>query len=111
VSDLLLSSPVRMPSEALLQEMPMPSGKASPAEAAKQFEGMLMAQIFQTMRKTVQHTGLFGNGGTARTTYEYLLDQAVVDHAMTSGKGWGLASRLEDAWATRQESEKIKTQA
>ncbi len=94
-----------------MQEVPRPSDKASVGDAAKQFEGMLMAQIFQTMRKTVQHSGLFGDSAGARSTYEYLLDQAVVDHAMSSGKGWGLASRLEESWAARQESEKIKTQA
>lgn len=107
----LLSSPVRPSSEALMQEVPRPSGKVSPEDAAKQFEGMLMTQIFQVMRKTVQHSELFGDSGMARSTYEYLLDQAVVDHAMSSGKGWGLASRLEESWAAREASEKIKPQA
>lgn len=91
--------------------MPSLSGKTNVGDAAKQFEGMLMTQIFQIMRKTVQHSGLFGDSALARSTYEYLLDQAVVDHAMSSGKGWGLAERLEESWAARQASEKIKAQA
>lgn len=69
------------------------------AEAARQFEGMLMQMLFQTMRKTVEPSGLFGEGGQARSTYEFLLDQAVVEKAVASGRGWGLAERLESAWA------------
>lgn len=79
-----------------------PEGR-SPREAAREFEGLLMAQLFQTLRKTVEPSGLFGEDGQARSTYEYLLDQAVVQHAMTTGRGWGLAERLEQAWAQREE--------
>lgn len=78
-------------------------GKRSPKEAAQKFEGLLMAQMFQSLRKTVQHSGLFGDGGQARQTYEYLLDQAVVEHAMASGRGWGLAERIEQDWARQNE--------
>lgn len=79
------------------------AGKTSPKEAAQKFEGLLMAQMFQSLRKTVQHSGLLGDGGQARQTYEYLLDQAVVEHAMASGRGWGLAERIEQDWARQQE--------
>lgn len=72
----------------------VPGGK-DPKEAAKQFEGLLMANLFQELRKTVHTSGLFGDGGNARTTYEYLLDQAVVNHAMDAGKTWGLSDKLE----------------
>ena len=75
-----------------------PAANGKNAEAAKQFEGMLMANMFQGMRKTVQASGLFGNSGNARSTYEYLLDQAVVTQAMTAGKGWGLSERLLASW-------------
>lgn len=74
-----------------------------PKTAAREFEGLLMAQLFQTLRKTVHHSGLFGDSGQARGTYEYLLDQAVVQQAMAAGKGWGLAERLERDWTARQE--------
>lgn len=79
------------------------SGRTSPKEAAKKFEGLLMAQLFQSLRKTVQPSGLFGDGGQARQTYEYLFDQAVVEHAMASGRGWGLAERIEQDWARQNE--------
>lgn len=108
MSSVVLSAPIRTPAETVVPEVPKSTDKASMSEAAKQFEGMLMAQIFQVMRKTVNHSGLFGDSALARSTYEYLLDQAVVDHAMNSGKSWGLAPRLEEAWATRQASEKNK---
>jgi Rod binding domain-containing protein len=81
---------------AALAPVKAPNGKT--LEAAKQFEGMLMANLFQGLRKTVQPSGLFGNSGNARSTYEYLLDQAVVNHAMTAGKGWGLSERLAANW-------------
>jgi Rod binding domain-containing protein len=68
-------------------------------KAAHQFEGLLMGVLFQTMRKTVQPSGLFGDSGQSRSTYEYLLDQAVVDRAVSSGRGWGLAERLKESWA------------
>ena len=57
----------------------LPSGPEgrSAREAALEFEGLLMAQLFQTLRKTVEPSGLFGEEGQARSTYEYLLDQAV----------------------------------
>lgn len=58
-----------------------------------------MQILFQTMRKTVEPSGLFGEEGQARSTYEFLLDQAVVEKAVASGRGWGLAERLESAWS------------
>ena len=64
-------------------------------QAARQFEGLLMSMVFQTMRKTIQPSGLFGDSGPARSTYEYLMDQAVVDKAVSAGHGWGLADRLK----------------
>lgn len=67
-------------------------------KAARQFEGLLMGLLFQTMRKTVEPSGLLGDSGQSRATYEYLMDQAVVDRAVTAGRGWGLADRLKAAW-------------
>lgn len=72
--------------------------KATGHEAALMFEGLVMTQMFQAMRKTIQPSGLFGDDSQTRSTYEYLLDQAVVEHAMASGKGLGLAERLEKTW-------------
>lgn len=86
------------PQEILAQATP--AGKPGNAEAARQFEGMLMAYVFQHMRQTVQPSGLFGNEGMARSTYEYLLDQAVTTNAMKAGKGWGLSQKLAAQWDT-----------
>jgi Rod binding domain-containing protein len=77
----------------------MPAAGEKTNKAAQQFEGLLMSVLFQSMRKTVQPSGLFGDSGQSRSTYEYLMDQAVVDRAVSSGRGWGLAERLEAAWA------------
>jgi Rod binding domain-containing protein len=68
-------------------------------KAARQFEGMLMGLLFQTMRKTVEPSGLFGDSGQSRSTYEYLMDQAVVERAVSGGRGWGLAERLQACWS------------
>ena len=87
------------PQEIVAQALPGPGlNKTGNAEAARQFEGMLMAYVFQQMRQTVQPSGLFGKEGTARSTYEYLLDQAVTSNAMKAGKGWGLSQQLEAKW-------------
>ena len=67
-------------------------------KAARQFEGLLMSMVFQTMRKTVQPSGLFVDSGSTRSTYEYLMDRAVVDRATSTGHGWGLAERLKANW-------------
>jgi len=72
------------------------------------FEGMLMTQLFESMRKTVHSSGLFGENQQAHSTYNYLLDQAVVQHSLSSGKGWGLAERLEEAWKQNQQKD-VKT--
>lgn len=72
--------------------------KATNHEAAIMFEGLVMMQMFQAMRKTIQPSGLFGEDAQTRSTYDYLLDQAVVEHAMSSGRTWGLAERMEKTW-------------
>ena len=90
------------PQERIAQALPGPGrNPAGNAEAAKQFEGMLMAYLFQSMRQTVHPSGLLGNDGGAQGTYEYLLDQAVTTNAMNAGKGWGLSQRLEASWDAR----------
>ena len=83
----------------------LPSAAEKTDKAARQFEGLLMGLLFQTMRKTVQPSGLFGDSGQSRSTYEYLMDQAVVDRAVTSGHGWGLADRLKASWSQQKASE------
>ena len=99
-SSLTLAAPGG-PAQDLLTPA-QPSGK-DPKEAAKQFEGMLMANLFQVLRKTVHHSGLLGDGGSATGTYEYLLDQAVVGHAMDGGRTWGLRDRLEASLRAAQQ--------
>lgn len=76
--------------------LPAPAEKTE--QAARQFEGLLMSLLFQAMRKTVEPSGLLGDSGQSRSTYEYLMDQAVVDRAVSAGRGWGLAERLKASW-------------
>ena len=76
--------------------------KTTDKEAALMFEGLVMTQLFQAMRKTIQPSGLFGDDSQARSTYDYMLDQAVVEHAMAAGKGWGLAENMEKGWEHSQ---------
>ncbi|MEI6593369.1 MAG: rod-binding protein [Holophagaceae bacterium] len=86
----------------------LPGSADHTEKAARQFEGMLMSMLFQTMRKTVEPSGLFGEGGQSRSTYEYLMDQAVVDQAVSSGRGWGLADRLKTLWSQSDTTRKEK---
>lgn len=103
-----MSGPLSLPAvdaAALAQgagRVPAPSDKTR--KAAEQFEGLLMGLLFQAMRKTIQPSHLFGDSGNSRSTYEYLMDQAVADKAAASGRGWGLAERLEEAWSRRDEA-------
>ena len=90
----------RTPQELVAQSVGT-SLKDKDADAAKQFEGLLMANLFQCLRKTVSHSNLFGSSGSAQSTYEYMLDQAVVEHAMAAGKGFGLSDRLQAGWQTK----------
>lgn len=98
-----MSSPVALPSVDAVtlgqgtERVPLAQDKTD--KAAHQFEGLLMGMLFQAMRKTVQPSGLFGDSGQSRSTYEYLLDQAVANNATSSGKGWGLAEQLKEAWS------------
>lgn len=89
----------------------LPDAADKSDKAARQFEGLLMSMIFQTMRKTVQPSGLFGDSGSSRSTYEYLMDQAVVDKAVTGGRGWGLADKLKASWEKTKKhgAEKVLT--
>ena len=96
----VLALPVQSPKDLLAPATP--AAGTSPKEAAQQFEGMLLTNLFQQMRKTVHPSGLFGNGGNAQSTYEYLLDQAVVNHAMASGRSFGLRDRLEASLTAAQ---------
>ncbi len=82
----------------------LPDSGDKTEKAARQFEGLLMSMLFQTMRKTVEPSGLLGDSGQSRSTYEYLLDQAVVDRAVSSGRGWGLAERLKASWKTPEKN-------
>jgi Rod binding domain-containing protein len=58
-----------------------------------------MGLLFQSMRKTVEPSGLLGDTGQTQSTFEYLMDQAVVDKAVGAGRGWGLAERLKAEWS------------
>lgn len=91
--------PLTLRLQAPSELVPPPSGDALKRhDAAQKFEGLLMSQMLQSMRKTVEPSGLFGESRQARNTYEYLLDQAVIEHAMKAGKSWGLAEKLEAEW-------------
>jgi Rod binding domain-containing protein len=97
-----LAAAVQAPSEIVAQRLPGPTGsKPDNAKAARQFEAMMMACMFKEMRNTVHPSGLLGDDGVARSTYEFLLDQAVTSRALQGGRGYGLAQRLEAAWDSR----------
>jgi len=77
----------------------LPKGKEDKlSQTALEFEAMLMTQMFQTFRKTVEPSGLFGGNQTERGIYEYLFDQSIFQNAAANGQTWGLASRLEESW-------------
>ncbi len=79
--------------------------KADLLKAAQEFEGMVLSQLMQSMRSTVHPSGLFGEAGQSRSTYEYLLDQAVISKAIQGGRGLGLAAQLQRVWEERQRTQ------
>lgn len=97
----LVPSAVDLAATARTPQVPRSESKERIAKVAREFEGMLMEQLMQSMRKTVEPSGLFGQEGQSRSTYEYLLDQAVIGKAVQAGKGFGLAAYMERHWADR----------
>ncbi len=93
---------------ALLQRN-LPDSADKTEAAARQFEGMVMSLLFQTLRKTVEPSGLLGDGGQSRSTYEMLLDHALVDKAVGGGRSWGLAARLSESWKQASDARKEAT--
>lgn len=94
-------SAVDLASAARVQGLQPASDREKITKAAQEFEGMLMEQLMQGLRKTVEPGGLFGAEGQSRSTFEYLMDQAVIAKAVKGGKGLGLAAQMEQVWANR----------
>ncbi len=86
----------------------VPGSAEKTDKAARQFEGLLMSMLFQAMRKTVHPSGLLGDSGSSRSTYEYMMDQAVVDRAVSAGRGWGLADRIKASWSQSEKKDSQK---
>lgn len=99
----LLPSAVDLASHAKAQGLQKAQDQGRIRKAAQEFEGMLIEQMMQGMRKTVEPSGLFGQEGQSRSTFEYLMDQAVIQKAVKGGRGLGLAAQLERIWASRSE--------
>jgi Rod binding domain-containing protein len=53
-------------------------------EAAQQFEGLFLAQMWKEMRKTVEKTG-FMSGGFGEDMFQSMMDQAYADQAAATG--------------------------
>jgi Rod binding domain-containing protein len=81
------------------------------AKTAAEFEAMLMGLMFQTMRKTVESSGLFEENQNERAIYDSLFDQAVLQQATAAGHTWGLAERVEESWKLAQMKADAKANA
>lgn len=69
--------------------------QAQGADAAQQFERMLLQQLWKAMRSTVSARA-FGGGGAGGGTYLHFLDEAVAGQLVTAG-GMGLAAELRSS--------------
>lgn len=65
---------------------------ASAADAARQFEGLLMQQLLQILRKTAPSGGLMG-GDSSGEMYVQMFDEAIAE-ALSKGDGIGLRDML-----------------
>ena len=66
-------------------------GSASPGEA---FEGVMLRKMIQSLRATVQESGLW-QGVTGGQMYDHFIEQALSDHLAQSG-GIGIAQLFEE---------------
>jgi hypothetical protein len=88
------------PAPASAHARPGGVGEARPEDAAavaaaRRFEGLLVAQLLQEMRKTIPGGGLGAAGGGAASQYMAMFDDAVAE-ALTSGGGLGLSPMLAE---------------
>ena len=97
----LVPSAVDLAATARIQGLNPSPQKERITKAAQNFEGMLMEQLMQGLRKTVESGGLFGQEGQSKSTFEYLMDQAVIAKAVKGGRGLGLAAQMERIWENR----------
>ena len=58
---------------------------------ARDFEALMIDQLFQTMRQTVNPTGL--DGGSTMKTYQGMMDEKMAS-LMAHGQGLGLADMI-----------------
>lgn len=103
----LAPSPVALATQARSAGLRPPAG-GDLRSAAEAFESLLLGQMMTTMRSTIPHSGLFGESETTRSTYDYLMDQALIEKAVKGGKGFGLAAQLEKSWQKAREGSPSK---
>lgn len=72
-------------------------------EAAKQFEALLVRQLWQIMRKTAGDA-MAGGSGPGSGMYGHMMDEAMASH-LTEAGGLGLAPQLERAFGVRPQAE------
>ncbi len=64
------------------------------SKACAEFEALLVQQLFQTMRASIQKAGLI-DGGSAEAIYTAMLDQKVAQDLALQG-GLGLSARMKE---------------
>lgn len=72
------------------------------ADVAEQFEGMLVQQLWQIMRRTVKSGGMLGGEGAGNDLYMSMVDDAM-GRQLTEGGGIGLRSVLMRAMGAEAE--------
>lgn len=85
-----VASASSLAADAMLQGRP--ASGASPAQAAREFEGMLTSMLLKQMRQTISGEGLFP--GDSSDTYGGMFDMYLGDFIARNG-GLGLAEQIE----------------
>lgn len=73
------------------------------AEVAEQFEGMLVQQLWQIMRRTVKSGGMLGGEGAGNDLYMSMVDDAM-GRQLSEGGGIGIRSVLMQALGAESEA-------
>ncbi len=99
-----INAPAGTAAAAAQQADPLKQAQEQAAlkKACREFEGMLLAQMWKEMRKTVQKSGLM-SGGFGEEIFSSMLDQAYAD-AASEGGALGLAELLEQQLSTQNYS-------
>lgn len=97
------NEPIAIPQSGI-QPRTAEQERARSADAAKQFEAVLLQQLVSVMRQTAPSGGMMGESSGASGQYMAMFDQAIAEH-MAAGGGLGLQNTLFRSLGGQEQNE------